>query len=215
MTTGHVEVVDGTAVAGDDAVEAPVIAQYVLFVARVAAAGVTVYALVGAHHLAHVGLLHQGLEGGQVGLPEVALGQLLDVELVAVPLRAAVHGEVLGTGQQLQVAIAVGQGSAVELHALQTAHHGDAHAAGQPRVFAVGLLSASPAWVTEDVDVGRPKGKSLVAAYLAAPLGLIVFGACLVAGSGKAAIDQGIVPRGGQGGGDGEHGGEAVTANAV
>ena len=134
---------------------------------------------------------------------------------MAVPLGAAVYGEVLGTGKQLQVAVAVGQGSAVELHALQTAHHGDAHAAGQPRVFAVGLLSASPAWVTEDVDVGSPEGESLVAAYLAAPLGLVVLGACLVADGGKAAIDQCVVPRGGHGRRNGEHGGETVTADAV
>ena len=101
MATSHVEVVDGSAVAGNQSLKAPFVAQYLLLVARLCTAGLAVDALVGTHHLGHVALLHQRLEGRQVGFPEVALGQVLDVEAVAVPLGAAVNGEMLGAGQQL------------------------------------------------------------------------------------------------------------------
>ena len=98
MPTGQ-EVADGTAVAGDQSVESPFVAQYLLFISCLGAAGLSVYALVGAHHLGHLSLLHQCLEGWQICLPEVALGQVLDVELMSVPFRTAVYGKMLGTGQ--------------------------------------------------------------------------------------------------------------------
>ena len=100
MPTGQ-EVADGSAVAGDQSVEAPLVAQYLLLVAALCTAGLSVDTLVGAHHLGHLAFLYQRLEGWQVGLPKVALGQMLDVELVAVPFRTAMHGKVLGAGQQL------------------------------------------------------------------------------------------------------------------
>ena len=102
MPTGQ-EVADSTAVAGDDAVEAPLVAQDLLFVAGLRATGLTIDTLVGAHDLCHLSLLHKGLEGGEIGLPEVALGEVLYIEGVAVPLWAAMHGEVLGTGQELLI----------------------------------------------------------------------------------------------------------------
>ena len=100
VPTGQ-EVADGSAVAGDETLEAPFVAQDVTLVAGITTAGVTVYTLVGTHHLSHVTLLNQGFKGGQVGLPQVALRQLLHVEHVAVPLWAAMYGKVLCTSQQL------------------------------------------------------------------------------------------------------------------
>ena len=91
------EVVDGVAVGEHDGVVAPLVAQDVDEQAVAGAAGLALEALVCAHHLTHVGLLHQGLEGGEVGLPEVAVGGL-HVHRVAQRLRAAVHGVVLGAG---------------------------------------------------------------------------------------------------------------------
>ena len=63
------EVVDGAAVAGDNPIVAPIIAEDVLEVAGVAAAGFTVDALVGTHHFCHIALLHKSFEGGKVGFP--------------------------------------------------------------------------------------------------------------------------------------------------
>ena len=76
-----------------------------LFVAGITATGVAVDALIGTHHLGHLSVLHQCLEGRQVGFPQVALGQVLDIEGVAVPLRTAMYGKVLGTGQKLLVVV--------------------------------------------------------------------------------------------------------------
>ena len=95
------EVADGAAVAGDKTLESPLVAQDLLLIACLRTAGLSVDALVGAHDLGHLALLDQRLEGWQVGLPEVALGQVLYIELMAVPFRTAMHGEVLGAGEEL------------------------------------------------------------------------------------------------------------------
>ena len=102
MPTGQ-EVANGTAVTGDEALETPFIAQNVPFIAGITTARITVDALVGTHYLSYVALLHQCLEGWQIGLPQVALGQLLDVKRMAVPFRSAMYGKVLGASQQLFV----------------------------------------------------------------------------------------------------------------
>src|SRR5436305_13434524 len=47
---------------------------------------------------------------------------------------------------------------------------------GEERIFAVGLLTASPTRIAEDVDVRRPEGQAEVAARVPLPLRLIVFG---------------------------------------
>ena len=70
-----------------------------LLVACIAAAGVAVDALIGTHHLSHLSILYQCLEGWQVSFPQVALGQVFDVERMTVPFRTAMYGKVLGTSQ--------------------------------------------------------------------------------------------------------------------
>ena len=232
------EIAYGTAVAGDDAIEAPLLAQYLLLVAGLGAAGLSVDALVGAHHLGHLALLDEGLEGGQIGLPEVALREVLHIELMTVPLRAAMHGEVLGAGEELFVAgvsrvfwvfrvirvfgffrvirgFRTGKPLAAIRHALQPPHHGEAHPGCQVGVFAVGLLSASPAWVAEDVDVGCPEGEALVALDVAGAFGLTGLYAGLVADGSEDAVEKGIVKRSRHAHCDGEYGGEAVAADPV
>ena len=98
MPSGQ-EVTNGSAVAGYQTFEVPKVAQNMLFVTGIATARVTINTLIGAHHLSHVSFLHQSLESGQIGFPEVALGQVLNVEGVTVPLRTAMHSKMLGTGQ--------------------------------------------------------------------------------------------------------------------
>ena len=175
--------------------------------AVVAAARVAVYALIGTHHLLHSALLHKSLERRQVGFPQVALRQVFYVEAVARLLRPAMHGKVLGAGQQLHV-FAVRR-------ALQSAHYGQSHACVHVRVFAVSLLSASPARVAEDIDVGRPERQSLVCCYAPrAPLRRVL-GARLVAHGGVDALQQGVVKRCRHAYARGEHRAHAVAAYAV
>ena len=160
MPTGQ-EVANGTTVAGYQALEAPFFAQYLLFVAGLTATWLTVDALIGTHHLGHLALLHQSLEGWQIGLPEVALGQVLHIEGMAVPFWSAMHGKVLGTGQQLLI---VAQRLTIVAVALQATHHSKTHLRRQEGVFAIGLLSSTPTRVAEDIDIGCPERQTLIAA---------------------------------------------------
>ena len=208
------EVADGTAVAGNQSLEAPFVAQYLLFVAGLRTAGLSVDTLVGAHHLGHLAFLHQGFEGGEIGLPEVTLWQVLYIKGMAVPLRAAVYGIVLGAGEEFAV-FAHTEVFAVVAHTLQAAHHGEAHLRGEVGVFAVGLLAASPAGVTEDIDVRCPERQALVALDISRLFGLTGFYTGLVADSGEDLVQQGVVPRGCHGHRDGEDGGIAVAPDAV
>ncbi len=63
-------------------------------------------------------------------------------------LRAAVHGIVLGCSNRAVV---------LRVVALHTGDVGNAHAAGEEGIFAVGFLSAAPARVTEDVQIRGPE----------------------------------------------------------
>ena len=124
------------------------------------------------------------------------------------------YGKVLGTSQQLAV-FADTQVFTLIAHTLQTANNGQSHTAGQIGVFAVGLLSASPAWVTEYVDVWCPERQALIPLDVARLLGLLGFGTCLVADGGKHLMQQCVIPRGSHRHRDGEYGGKAVTSYAV
>ena len=211
MITGQ-EIAHGSAVAGNQALEAPLIAQDLLFVACLTAAGLTIDALIGTHHLGHLAFLHQGLEGWQVGFPQIALRQLFDIKRMAVPLRTAMHSEMLGAGQQFLVSR---QRLALIAIALQATHHGKSHLRGEERVFAIGFLSPTPTRVAEDIDIGRPERQTLIATDSTRLLGLLRFDAGLIADSGKHLVQQSIVPRGGHGHGDGEYGGIAITSHAM
>ena len=166
------EVGHGATVGHHDAVVPPLIAQDLVEQAVTAAAGVSLEAVVGAHDLLDACLLHEVLEGGQIGLPEFTEGDVLGIEAVSAPLRTRVYGKVLGAGVRL-VPLRV-------VRSLDASYDGDAHASAQVRVFTVRLLSASPARVAEDVHVGRPEGESLVAPVGTSLVGHAVLGACFV-----------------------------------
>ena len=125
-----------------------------------AATWLTIDTLVGTHHLSHLSLLHQTLESGQVGFPEVALWQILHVKGVAIPLWSAVYGKVLGTGQQFLV---IAYPLTIIGHSLQTTYDSQSHLSCKERVLAIGLLTTTPAWVTENINVRCPERQTLVA----------------------------------------------------
>ena len=122
------EVADSAAIAGDDTLEAPLIAQDLLFITSLGAAGLTVDTLVGAHNLCYLSLLYECLESGEIGLPEITFGEILDIERMAVPLWAAMHGEVLGAGQEFAVFFT--QPLPIVRISLQSSHHCQAHFRG-------------------------------------------------------------------------------------
>ena len=95
-----IEIVDGVAVGHHQSVVAPLVAQDVYEQSVAGAAGTALETLIGAHHLAHIAFLHQCLKGGQIGLPQVAVGGL-HVHGVAQRFGSAVYGVVLGTSMGL------------------------------------------------------------------------------------------------------------------
>ena len=98
---------------------------------------------------------------------------------------------------------------------MEAADHGKAHLGSEVGVFAIGFLAASPTGITEDVDVGRPEGETLVALDVARAFRLLGFHAGLVADGGEHLMEQGVVPRGGHTHGDGEDGGKTVAPYTV
>ena len=126
--------------------EAPLIAQALLQEVGAGAAGDAVDRVVDAHDGTGLRFHDRRLERVQVGVDQVVLADR-GVEGMAQRLGTAVHGEVLGRGDGLQVA---------RIAALHACDEGYGQPAGQVRVFAVGLLTAPPAGVPEDVDVRRP-----------------------------------------------------------
>ena len=71
----------------------------------------------------------------------------------ALTFGTAMHGEVLEAGGSMS--------------ALQPFHAGHTHHCGEVGVLAVGLHAAAPAWVAEDVDVGREECYAGIVAILA------------------------------------------------
>ena len=160
-----VDTADAGAVAGDIAVEAPLVAQDArqqpvvhgvglaapcLTAAPAGAGGILLVevgrqGVVRRHDALHAALLDRHLEGGQVILKQVVLRHKRRAALTA--LLVVVGGEVLGTGHGLQVF------RVVALHALDELY---GQLPGQEGVLAVVLLVAAPAGVTAHIDGGTP-----------------------------------------------------------
>ena len=143
------EVVDGVAVSEDDVLVSPLVAEDIGEEPVAAAARLSLVTVVCAHNFLYVAVNYKRLEGGEIGLPEVTHGYP-GVEAVAQGLRSAVHRIVLCTSVGLEIFLVVA------LHSQYGLYSKDA---GQIRVLSAGLLSASPARVTEDVDVRTPEGQ--------------------------------------------------------
>ena len=152
-----VEIVDGVAVRNDQGLIAPLVAEDVGKEPVAGAARLTLIAMVGAHNLLDISLLHEGLESRKVGLPEVTHGNG-DIETVTHRFRTAVDSIMLGTSMGLVVLLVI------TLHALYILDTEDGH---QIRVLSVGLLAAAPAGIAEDVDVRAPEGQLGIARIVA------------------------------------------------
>ena len=101
-----IEVVDGIAVGEHDGVVVPLATEDVDQQAVAGATGHTLVTVVGTHHLADITFLNQGLEGWQIGLPQVA-HRHRGVIGVAQRLWTTVYGIVFGTGVGLEILIVV------------------------------------------------------------------------------------------------------------
>ncbi len=113
----------------------------------------------------------------------------LYVHPVALGLRTAVHGVVLGSGDDAVV---------MRIVALHAGDKGHAHARGQKRVFAVGLLAAAPAGIAKDIDVGRPEVETFKDVAVACSHRLHMLDAALDADGRGHLVDGRSVEGGGQ-----------------
>ncbi len=204
MVSGE-DVVDGIDIRDDIALEAPLSAQDVRQEMGVGGTGHAIETLIGGHDRIGVAFTDAGLEGGQIGAPEVD-GADMDVELMAFGLGAAVNGKVLGRGDGAEP---------LRIVALEAADEGDAEAAGEVGILAVGFLAPPPAGVTEDVDIGRPEVEAGVNAVQTRAEGLGVLGPRFDADGGGDVMVEIRVPGSGEGDGLGEDGGHAVACDAV
>ena len=141
------DVADGIAVGDDVSLESPLAAQLILQQVLIGACRLAVDRVVGAHDRAGLAFDDGSAERGLVGIDLVVFAHV-HIGEVACRLRSAVHGEVLRRGNREVV---------LRIVALQSGHVGNTHAAGEERIFAVGLLPAAPARIAEDVQIGRPE----------------------------------------------------------
>ena len=147
VLAGVEEVANGTAVCYNQALESPLVTQYVLQQTVAGAAWLTLVTVICAHNLLHVSVLNQALECRQVGFPKVA-SRYAHIELMAQRLRTAVNCIVLGARVQFEVFLVI---------ALHTLYGLGTHNGVQIRILTGSLLTASPAGITENVHVGAPE----------------------------------------------------------
>ena len=199
------EVRNGPAVGGEIPLEAPFAPEDLLHQHGMAAAGLAIGTVVRAHEALHTCFCGQRFKGGQVGFPKVA-GRCLRVELMAQAFRAGMNGEVLGAAGGFQV---------VGVVPLQPFHKGHAQPGRQAGIFAVGLLTASPARIPEQVHIGAPEGQSLVNVMVAVFLGFVVLGPSLGGDHVRDALHQFFVKAGRQTDGLWEHRRQPRPGHAV
>ena len=186
VLTTIIEVVDGVAVGEHDGIIAPLATENVNQQTVTRTARLALITVVGTHHLAHIALLHQCLEGWEVSFPKVA-HRHRSVERVALWLRTAVYSIVLGTSVGLEVLVVVALHTQNSLHTQHSV---------QIRVFTTSFLTTSPTRIAEDVHVRTPERQLRVAWIVShthwhieqlwiVVVGTVPVGTCLVRNGGE------------------------------
>ena len=221
----HIEIVNSSAIGSNQSLESPFFSENLALKLGVGTARSTIYTLIGTHHLSHMSILYQRLEGREISLPQITGWQILQIEDVAIPLRTAMHGKMLGTSQCLDILGSLRlirsqntrsrQRLAVERLSLQAIHHSKSHTCGEIRIFAISLLSASPSRITEDIDIRSPEAQTLISLYITRLLRHLRLGSRLIAYGSKHLIEQGIIPGRSHVHGDRENRGISVACHAM
>ena len=225
MITRHIEIVDSSTIGSNQSLESPFFSENLALKLGIGAARSTIYTLIGTHHLSHMSILYQRLESREISLPQIPGWQILQIEDVAIPLRTAMHGEMLGTSQCLDILGSLRlirsqntrsrQRLAVERLSLQAIHHSKSHTCGEIRIFAISLLSASPSRITEDIDIRSPEAQTLISLYITRLLRHLRLGSRLIAYGSKHLIEQGIIPGRSHVHGDRENRGISVACHTM
>ena len=163
------------------------------------------HAVVGSHHHLHVCILHQLLESGKIGLVQV-LHRRNGVEAVTYGLRTGMHGEMLGAGGGLQVE---------RIISLDAFYIGGSERSGKERILSIGLHTAAPSGIPENVHVRSPESQSREAAVVLHFAGLVELGAAFVGDYVADPLHELGIECGSQADGLWKHGGAAVAGHSV
>src|SRR5215212_8295944 len=146
----------------------------------ICAGRLAVYAVVCTHDGGSPTFHDTGTESRPVGLSHVAFA-CNRVESMALRLWTRMNCVVLGSGNNFQIL------RIITLESLDECHP---KTAGEVGVFSVSLLPTSPAWVAKDIDVWRPKRKTIKPVVVTMSLCFVVLGPRLVRDHLGDAIDQ-------------------------
>ena len=92
------------------------------------------------------------------------------VECMAIGLWSAMDSEVLRSRHNFEIS---------RIRALQATDEGGPNLSGEEGIFSVGLLTAAPSRITNDVDVRGPEREAIVDRVIVFTLSLVVFGSRL------------------------------------
>ena len=163
------EILDCPAVGNHMTVEAPLVSQCILKKSLASAAGFTVGMVVSTHDRFNVSFGYAGLESGKICLVKILLGSHC-IEFVADIFGTGMHRKMLCAGSCLKV---------VGVITLNTVNIGYTQSGCKIGILTVGLMTAAPAGISEDIYVGSPEGKSLVNIVIAVFKLHVVLGAAL------------------------------------
>ena len=146
----RVKILQRREIRDDHTLKIPVFPQHFLQQQFRSTAGFSQRAVICAHDLRHARFLYRRFKSRQVSLVQVLLTDFR-IELMADGFRAGMNGIVLRAGGGEQI---------IRIISLQSRNIAHAHAAGEPGVFPIGLLTAAPSRVPENVDIGAVKAES-------------------------------------------------------
>ena len=144
------KITDGPAIRNKVPLKAPLTPKDALKLVA-AAAGLPIHPVVGSHDGLHPCVLHQHLKGRKVGLVKIFFCRP-SVKLMAQSLRSGVNREMLRAGGGLHIFTV----------SLKTFYKSGSQFSGEVRVLSVGLMTPAPSGITENVDIRRPEGQSLI-----------------------------------------------------
>ena len=160
-----IQIPDGAAVGYHISVKPKFVPEHALDQLVAGGSRLPIHAVIRTHDRSRMSLVNAVTERRQIGIPKILFADL-GVKAVADALRAAVSHKVLQGGVGLMINRVV---------SLQALYIGGAHPSGEVRILAVGLMAPSPAGISENIDVGRPAGQTLIDLGLAVLSIIVVF----------------------------------------
>ena len=97
------------------------------------------------------------------------------------------NSKMLGSGDRLEI---------FRIGTLQAADKCRSYLAGKEGIFSVGLLSATPSWITIDIDIGRPERQAVVDGVIVFALRLVILGSRFRGDRVGNPLNEFRVPRG-------------------